>query len=122
MIGGYVRNTLSHPAVATGAGFLIGWHALSGSLFGGLLAAGTIGTFLQARKMQQAKDAASAAAIAEAQQCEDPNDPVCVARAKSAAIAAGQAALASRGAVLPVWAAVTIAALVAALVVLVTMK
>jgi hypothetical protein len=118
MIGGYVRNAMSHPAVGAGAGFLIGWHALSGSLFGALLAAGTIGTYSQACKMQQAKDAARAAAIASAQACGDPNDPKCKAGAIMAAIAAGKAAMAPPR--LPVWASVTIAALVAALVILAT--
>jgi hypothetical protein len=119
MIGGYVRNAMSHPVVAGGAGFLIGWHALSGSLFAGLLMGGTIGAALQARRMQAAKEAASQAAITAAQQCGDPNNPECVSQAKSAAVTAGQAVLVRHG-VLPVWVAVTIAALVAALVILAT--
>ena len=52
---------------------------MSGSLFGGLLMAGTIGTYLQARKMKAAKEAARQAAITTAQQCGDPNDPDCIA-------------------------------------------
>jgi hypothetical protein len=94
MIGGYIKNAMSHPVVGAGAGGLIGYHAMSGSLFGGLLMAGTIGTYLQARKMRRAKEAASAAAIAAAQACGDPKDPNCIAQAKAAAIAAGQASLA----------------------------
>jgi hypothetical protein len=124
MIGGYIKNAMQHPAVGAGAGALIGWHAMSGSLFGGLLMAGTIGTYLQARKMQKATDAARAAAIAEAQKCEDVNDPACVARAKRAAVTAGQAALAGgRGALhIPLWASAVIAALVSALIVLAAIK
>jgi len=49
---------------------------------------------LQARKMKRAKEAASAAAIAAVQVCGDPKDPNCIAQAKAAAIAAGQASLA----------------------------
>jgi hypothetical protein len=94
MIGGYIKNAMSHPVVGAGAGGLIGYHAMSGSLFGGLLMAGTIGTYLQARKMKAAKEAARQAAITTAQQCGDPNSPDCIAQAKSAAIAAGQVALA----------------------------
>jgi hypothetical protein len=119
MIGGYIKNAMSRPTVAAGAGALIGYHAMGGSLFAGLLAAGTIGTFLHARKMKAAEEAASRAAITAAQQCGDPNNPECVAEAKAAAIKAGQVALARHG-VLPVWAAITIAALVAVLVLLAT--
>lgn len=109
MIGGYLKQAMSHPVIGGGAGFLIGWHALSGSLFGGLLMAGTIGTYLQARKMQRGKAAASAAAIAAAVQCGDPTSPECVAEAKSAAIKAGLAATDSRS--MPVWAAIMVAVL-----------
>lgn len=94
MIGGYVKNAMSHPVVAASAGGLIGYSAMNGSLFGGLLMGGTIGAYLQARKMKRAKEAASAAAIAAAQACGDPKDPDCIAQAKAAAIAAGQASLA----------------------------
>ena len=41
MIGSYIKNAMQHPAVGTGAGALIGYHAMSGSLFAGLLMAGT---------------------------------------------------------------------------------
>ena len=121
MIGGYIRNAMSRPTVAAGAGALIGYHAMGGSLFAGLLAAGTIGTYLHVRKMKAAEEAASRAAITAAQQCGDPNNPECIAEAKTAAITAGQTVLARHG-VLPVWVAVTIAALVAALVILATMQ
>jgi hypothetical protein len=116
MIGGYIRNAMSRPTVAAGAGALIGYHAMGGSLFAGLLAAGTIGTYLQAVKMQRAKDAARAAAVAAAQQCGDPNDPKCKAAGVIAAVAAGKAVMAKRGAILPVWAAVLLALLAAVLV------
>jgi hypothetical protein len=121
MIGGYIKNAMSHPVVAGGAGFLIGWHALSGSLFAGLLMGGTIGAALQARKMQAAEEAASQAAITTAQRCGDPNNPECVAEAKTAAIAAGQAALARHG-VLPVRVAVALAFAAAFIVIWATTK
>jgi hypothetical protein len=120
MIGGYIKQTMSHPVVAAGAGGLIGYHAMSGSLFGGLLMAGTVGAFLQARKMQAAKEAARLAAIATGQTC-DPTDPACIAKAKAAAITAGQAVLARHG-VLPVWAAVAFAFAAAFIVIWATTK
>jgi hypothetical protein len=118
MIGGYIKNAMSRPTVAAGAGALIGYHAMGGSLFAGLLAAGTIGTYLQARKMQAAKETARQAAIAAGQTCE-PTDPACIAKAKAAAIAAGQAVLVRHG-VLPVWVAVLLA--LAALLVVLAVK
>jgi hypothetical protein len=122
-MNGYIKNAMQHPAVGAGAGALIGYHAMSGSLFGGLLMAGTIGTYLHARKMQQATDAARAAAIATAQTC-DPTDPACVEKAKSAAVRAGQAALAGGRSALhiPLWASAVIAALISALIVLASIK
>jgi hypothetical protein len=111
---------MSHPVIGAGAGGLIGYHAMSGSLFGGLLMAGTIGTYLQARKMKAAKEAARQAAITTAQQCGDSNDPDCIAQAKAAAIAAGQAALTGGRSV---WArGVIIAALAFALIALANLK
>jgi hypothetical protein len=123
MIGSYIKNAMQHPAVGTGAGALIGYHAMSGSLFAGLLMAGTNGTYLQGRRMQRATDAARAAAIATAQTC-DPTDPACIAKAKSAAVRAGQAALAGGRSALhiPLWASAVIAALISALIVLAAIK
>jgi hypothetical protein len=121
MIGGYIRNAMSRPTVAAGAGALIGYHAMGGSLFAGLLAAGTIGTYLHARKMKAAEEAASRAAVTVAQQCGDPNNPECVAEAKAAAITAGQTVLARHG-VLPVWVAVAFAFAAAFIVLWATTK
>lgn len=108
MIGGYIKQAASHPVIAAGAGGLIGYSALNGSLFGGLLAAGTIGAYLQQRRMAKAKEAASAAAVQAATACGDPNDPQCVAEAKAAAITAGERVMKRRG-VLPFWLAVLFA-------------
>jgi hypothetical protein len=121
MIGGYIKNAMSRPTVAAGAGALIGYHAMGGSLFAGLLAAGTIGTYLHVRKMKAAEEAASQAAITAVQRCGDPNNPECVAEAKTAAIAAGQAALARHG-VLPVRVAVALAFAAAFIVIWATTK
>ena len=95
------KTITDHPVLSAGAGALIGYHAAAGSLFAGLLAAGTIGAYASAKRMAAAKEAARAAAVTTAKTdpacVADPASPDCLDRAKAAAIAAGQRVMRGEG-------------------------
>jgi len=89
-----------HPVITTAAGATIGYGAASGNPWMMLLALGSWGAYLSAKRMAAAKEAARAAAIETARTdpaCADPTSPNCIARAKASAIAAGQRVMAGEG-------------------------
>jgi len=98
MIGKAMKD---HPVITTAAGATIGYSAASGNPWMMLLALGSWGAYLSAKRMAAAKEAARAAAITCGQTdpacIADVKSPDCIARAKAAAIAAGQAIMRGDG-------------------------
>jgi hypothetical protein len=102
---------LEHPALTSAGGATLGYAAASGNPWAILACLGTLAAWLHARRMAKATAAARQAAIAAAVACGDPNSPECIAEAKGAAIAAGQAVMQpAQPFTLPVWSYPLIAA------------
>jgi hypothetical protein len=111
MIGGYVRNLLNNKPLAAIGGALIGYKAMSGSLFAQLLALGSMAQLSAQKKKATCTEVARQAAMTEASR-ECGTDVDClksqstIDAAKAAAIAAGKECLTNESGVVAIEAAI----------------